>query len=97
MTCEVCDGKRDLPLLDIWKSIKDMKDKKGFYPHWVPGFVGCYMCDHERLHEVLMALVDKNGEPFTDKKIREEGYHMQRWDSPPPACQCFMMICPGKP
>lgn len=94
--CDLCHGKKNIPLLDLWASIKDMKSgNRKFIGRWVEGANGCFLCDPEPVHATVLAMLDKYGEPYIEPLIREVGFHMSAWDDP--QGNPFMMIMPGPP
>ncbi len=94
--CPACGGRQDVPLLNIWDSIEWMKaNPRGGWKDFPFDVRGCGNCNPEPFVDTILANLDKRGEPYKDKSIKEHGFHFTFWENPTGGA--FWLVSPGPP
>lgn len=80
MTCEWCLGKLEIYLLDVWAFTRAKATGIPVAPGLIPkiGPIPCPKCKTEDSLGVLLALLDKHGQPFDDLPVT--GF--EHWSGP---------------
>lgn len=79
-TCEFCRGTGKMPMLNVWKIAKTEDLRVGCFKSIDDA--GCPECNRDALDGLIMALLEKHGEPFQDSSFANDGWHYQLWLSP---------------